>query len=202
MNATVAFFAFLLVAGNMISWTLEGQQPYVTATLTSPITATATLIPVSSVEGFSSADYIFIEGEIVRYSSVGTSGGACSGAPACFNLDSVDDRGVRDTVAAAHLDSVRVYSRALGPINQAQAFGLKRVGVFNLSMDIPWVSPVAMATFVTKAITWDFIFLDGDFEMVRVALSALSIGFVFFIFYRLAPVFVDIGNMVRNFFRV
>lgn len=201
MNATVSFFAFILICGNLLSWTLEGEQPYRTTFLTAGITAAATVIPVDSVEGFPDADWVFIEGEAIRYTSVDTGAGNCDGASACFQAGEVSNRGVRDTVAAAHLSHTRVYSRALGPINQAQAFDVVHVGVFNLATDIPWVNPVVMVGFVVKAITWDFIFLNGDFEMVRVVLSTLSVGFVFYVFYRLAPVFVDITNMVRNFFR-
>ncbi len=183
----------------MLSWSLEGEQPFTTTALASALTAAATLVPVSSVEAFSDADYLFIEGETIQYSGTDTGAAKCSGAAACFTGAT---RASRGSSASSHASGVRVYSRALGPINQAAAFTVKEIGVFDLKIEIPWISPGVVAGFVAKSITWDFVFLDGSFQIIRVVLSAMSIGFVFFLFARLAPVFISAGSMIRDFFRI
>lgn len=107
---------FLFTAGQMLCFLLSGAQGAATALLNAAISKTATEIPVSSVTGFVSRDYILLENEIITYTSLGASAAACpqTSAPACFKGAA---RGQRDTEAAAHGANAVVYNSIAGDLD-------------------------------------------------------------------------------------
>lgn len=193
MNNLMAFFAFVAICGTILSLSFEGEQPLITTVLAATIDSDDVIIPVSSTDGFPTSGRIVIEGEHLDYTGVDVAPN-CSGEAVCFTGAT---RAADQTTAILHGSGIRVYNESLGVFNQAQAFRLRSFNLGVGSIDVPWVSPLALTKFVLKVITWDYFWFHGDWVILRVILVAVfSTGFVWTLFAILSPVFVGIARLI------
>lgn len=79
--------------------TTTGYNPNPVATLSSGISASSTILPVSTISGYASNGRVLIDEEAINYSGVSTASADCAGNPPCFYGA---NRGVDGTSAVAH----------------------------------------------------------------------------------------------------
>lgn len=166
-------FIAILVGFGLVSWLtgfINGSGGLVAANLTSPISATATTIPVVSTDGFSTSGLGFIQDETFSYTGVDPT-----------NFTGVT-RGVENTVAVAHpLYSqglyVKVYTEEASGINRAMGFDagatMSQWGIAGL--------PIIAWDFFSKTlpmiIAWQNLdFLTGPLAIIRTILILISSG--------------------------
>jgi hypothetical protein len=194
MNKLLAFFTFVFVCGNILSFSLEGAQGLAATTLSTAIDDDDTAIPVVSASGFLSSDRIFVDNEIVVYTAHET---PCvtaphAGEPSCFT-GAV--RGSRSTESASHNSGVKVFSRTTGVVNQLVGFNIAETSSTSGILRTIIIAPLALAKAVAKVTTWDYSFLEGDFVWIKyIVLYPLSAGFIW-------TVVILTQNMFMSIFR-
>jgi hypothetical protein len=153
--------------------------PY-TTTLTAPITATATTIPVSSTVGFAAADFIWINNERDAYAST----------------DSTDFLGVTRGVAdqngqggtpSAQAAGVQVYTEGMNALNAMLGFNYS-------ALQLTYGTPIAfiLSTFayvgsIPRFVFWNVGFMSGSgWSLIKIIVlyplsAAFVIAFIFFL---------------------
>lgn len=172
MSKEIVFFTFMFTFATVLSFLMAGQSAFVTTSLTSPMSATATTITVGSTAGFLTADVLWIGNEMVGYT--GVSGTTFTGV----------SRGIRDTEAVTHPTDSRVYSESAGVINQLVGFNVLKSlsednfakGLFTMVVSLPGL----LINIVVKLVAWDFPMLEGHGAWLKYFfLYPLSAGLVF-----------------------
>ncbi len=173
MNKLVVFFIFTFTAMTMLSFMLEGNLGLASTDLTAPISSTATTIPVNSTDGFLASDFIFVNNEIICYSSKTATTFVVTGSPG-------SGRGCRDTDASSHATNARAYNEATGLINQVAGFNIAQTASTAGPIDVVWKLPKSIVGTFVKSVMWDFSFLTGSGVYIKyLFLYPLSAGFIF-----------------------
>jgi len=171
-----ASLVFCFISLTMISAFVEGETAFATSKLETTLTPTATTVVVNSTRGFDADDnYIYIEDEIIYYTSTGT------------NTFNGCTRAQKDTEAASHSAwtseaPTKVYSKESDLLNRVIEpligdFGTE-IPFFNITIPIP--DPVAFIKGFARMIMWDYSFLAGILAIIKyIILYPLSAAFLY-----------------------
>ena len=194
-------FALLFVLAihtgvNFVGWSLSGSQPSVTVDLSAGITASDTVIPVSSVTGYPGSGTITVRGETVQYSGKTTTCPApFAGEPACFT-GAV--RGRQLTTAISHPQGARVYSELVGGVSDASSFENRlSIGPWG-GIDSLWANIEALKRLFSQAATWDWPMFEGDFAFFRVFGALFTIAVMFGVSFVLMQILIAGASAVRS----
>ena len=206
MNKLMAFFVFTFIAGSIIGLAFEGANGISSTRLTSTISSTDTTIPVGSVSGFLSSDYLQIGNETLAYSGKQTSGTLNGKTCPCFTgvTRGVDDYTGASTEAKAHVgpNLSKIPARHGSTVMNTSSSLINNAVGFNIAQQMStagaWktvvTSPFTIMKTVVKLVAWDFAFLEGDFSYFKyILLYPLSAGFV-------ATIIVISANTIRGIF--
>ncbi len=186
---------FISLGINLIGASLAGDQPAISSTITTAITASDVTVPVVSVAGFPSAGWLYIRGEALSYTANETPcvTGAFSGQAACFTGVS---RGQFESDAIAHPSAVQVYSETAGTLNDLAALEA-RTSIDDLGdVTTPWGSGWALMRFLGHSVTYDWPMFSGPFGLVRLFGTAINVAIGLFLFLQLGTLLV---STVRTF---
>ena len=164
------FFLFTYIAGQILSFTIDGTTGLGATELAAALTKTATTATVHSTDLFLDADHFIIGSESICYT--GKTATTFSGLT----------RGCRESSAAAHGNGSRVYGEAAGLINQVIGFNLLQTlssdGLIIGGIKVAVQLPGAVAHVFTKLVMWDFAYFAGPAVYVQYLFFALSGGLV------------------------
>lgn len=155
----------------MMSMSFEGASGPVSTRLDGAIDNDDTTITVDSTTGYVDPAgnfdrLLYLENEIIRFNDV-------------VGLTFVGiTRGSFGTEAVDHADNIVVYNEAAGTLNSLAIYNLGEElqnvgslkGVFNATM--------ALFGAVPSMLTWDYAYLEGTNQFIRMFLMTFSIGFV------------------------
>jgi len=181
---------------NFVGYSLSGSQPAVTTALTAGITASDTVIPVSSITGFPGAGWLYIQGEAIQYTgSTATCPAPFAAEPDCFTGAS---RGQQQTTAISHSQTARVYNEAAGLVSGLAGFE-SRTSITDLGeVTSPWSSGPAVVRFLSQAATWDWPMFEGDFAFFRIIGAMFTTAITIGIFVVFGSILVGaIGSVLR-----
>lgn len=164
-------YTFIYLVAVIMSMSFEGAAGPISTRLDGAIDDEDLTITVDSVTGFvdpaGNFDRIlYLGNEVVFYNDI--SGLTFTGMT----------RGQMTTKAARHSDNTIVYNEAAGTINNLAIYNLGEQleeigslkGAFNASF--------ALVAAVPAMLTWDYAYLEGTNQFIRMFLMLFSIGFV------------------------
>lgn len=166
MNKLLVSLAFLFVGFTILSSLMEGAGGMIATRLSGDVTATVATIPVTTTNGFVTAnDYVVIGNEKILYTGV---------VPAAFTGCT---RGYNNTEATAHLATTTVYSSEASVLNNALGFNIattaSTAGAFSLIM-IPYKF---LTQSVPKLIMFDYSFFSGQMVYAQIFFQVVGVGF-------------------------
>tara|TARA_B100000029_G_scaffold289214_1_gene282957 strand:- start:336 stop:923 length:588 start_codon:yes stop_codon:yes gene_type:complete len=161
---------FLFVVGNMLSFMMDGSSGIAATNLSANITASEQYIPLTSTNGFMDSDVrIFIDDEQLSYTSLNTAPGTCGAqTPPCMDTG-LAGRGYNGTIAAAHTAGAKVYSESMGTLNDLLGFRIGELTTVWGKLSFPVTAALGFGNFVSKALMWDYSFLEGNGMYIKVA---------------------------------
>ena len=174
MNNLFMFCLFVWLAGNSLSFILEGQTGVGSTILTASLTETSSTIAVHSTQGFLDSDFVLIGTEDICYTGIT--------ATTFTGLT----RGCNDTATGSHNSGVSVYSESTGFINKALGFNIQEVfsdgGVIGFAKGVYKSVGHALdfLRLISRMITWDYAYLEGNGIYIKMfLLYPISGGLVF-----------------------
>jgi hypothetical protein len=198
---THAILALMIIyfGVGFVGWSLSGSQPGITTNLSAGVIASDTTMPVASITGFPGAGWLYFGGEAMNYSgTTDTCPAPFATEPACFTGVF---RGQQGTVAISHANGSRVYNEATGLFNDLSDME-SRSSIDQLGdVTSPWAAGGAIVRFLNQNKTWDWPMFEGDFALVRVIGSMITIAGAMGIFYLLANLMISSVGVVSRIFR-
>jgi len=188
---------FLFITGTMLSFMLDGGSGIASTDLAADISATEQYIPLTEETGFMASDVrIFIGDEQLSYTSLNTSPGTCgTQSPPCMDTG-LAGRGYNGTSNVAHTAGTKVYSESMGVLNDMLAFRQGEMTTVWGKVTFPISAASAFGNFISKAVMWDYAFLEGNGMYIKVIfLYPLSVMMIL----GLARIFSNaIGFLLRS----
>lgn len=177
MVRMVTLLLVWFIGFNVLGLLSEGEQGLVSSVLTSDVTATDTIITVTSTEGFlESNDYILIEEEFICYAS--TSATQFTGLT----------RACKNTEATSHLANTTVFNETTGVINSLTGFNISQTDSVWDVITLPFQLGLSIVFGFVKITTFDYPFFAGvlwGFPLVYLKMFfwAVAGGFVTFVIF-------------------
>jgi len=195
MVQALLFILILHLGVNFTGFALSGSQPAITTQITAGVTASANVLPVTSVDGFPNAGWLYLKGEAMQYTAkTDTCPAPLAAEPACFTGVT---RAEQDTLAVSHVVATRVYNEASGLLNDLSNFEA-RTSIDDLGqITSPWSSGTAIVRFLSHAVTWDWPMFEDDFAVFRIFGAAFTIAISVGLFVILASVLTSAIRSVR-----
>ena len=171
MTNLFMFFVFTFIAGQILSFMVDGSTGLGATELTANLTKTATTANVGNTDLFLAVDHFIVGEESI-----------CYGGKTDTTFTDLT-RGCRGSSASAHGTGTRAYGEAAGLINQIIGFNLLQtlsqdgliIGAAKVAVQLPG----AVANVFTKLVMWDFVYLEGPAVYLKYMFYSLSAGLVF-----------------------
>ena len=135
-------------------------------TLTAPLSATENAtIHVLSTQGYRSADTVYIENEMIRYT--GNTLVTFTGLTRAYN---------RTKAVAHNVVGTPVYSQEMGTVNQASGAFVATADIAGGELSASGFNISFLLRAVPNMVTWPYPFFTGQLVYVKILLQMVGIG--------------------------
>jgi len=156
MSNWILALMLLTITFQILSFFIEGEQPLVTAQLTSALDKDDLTINVDSTDGFLASDFIVIGSEEICYASI---------TATTFVVSSLSNRGCNGTDREEHRNDRRVYNDGTAIINKLIGFNILQtfqdsgfvIGLYRTATHLPQI-----ARSLAFMLIWDYSFFEGN----------------------------------------
>lgn len=183
INKLLVCFLVIFFIGSFLAYICEGTNSLAASSLTSDITATDVVIPVTSTDDFPAVGTVTIGNETISYR-----GKTHSHLISC-------SRGIDNTTASAHLVGERVMGPDADALNRAVGFNIVNMSSSGGVFGFPVIAAKFMYYTLPRLVTFDFVFLEGDgLIWFRYFMMLFGIGLIFVVFYIIYTAVGSVGS--------